>query len=153
MSQIQPTHRLTARPGHGVEGIVLGSSIQDIEHMLGAPNSTTSYSEDIWWVFLDHGIDCCFSISTKKLTALNFFREGVSQHRGCHVVTEEGVGPGTSKDLILAQLGKPDRSGEEWTDSALKWHRSWISYSSGIAFEFGQDLKADLMTLFRPSIQ
>jgi len=140
-------------PGRGIEHIVLGCSTEDVEHALGEPDSVAEYSDDIWWSFFDLGIDCCFSRNEKKLTAMNFFRDGVSKHKQAKVVTEGNVEPGSHRRMILERFGQPSESGDRWQDRNGIWHRAWIRYASGIAFEFGEDGKADIMTVHAPRNQ
>jgi outer membrane protein assembly factor BamE (lipoprotein component of BamABCDE complex) len=150
MSRIQDIHQLTANPGKGTERIQLGCSQQDVRRALGKPDTTQTYSDEIWWSFFDAGIDCGFSRASKILLAINFFRDGIAGHREAQVTTREGLGPGVSKLIVTQRLGKPDESDMGWTDQQGVWHRSWMKYHSGIAFEFGHDGRADVMTIYQP---
>jgi hypothetical protein len=144
---------MITRPGRGMENIVLGCSTEDVERVLGRPDSVTEYSDDIWWSFFDRGIDCCFGRNEKRLTAMNFFRDGVSKHKQAKVVTESNIGPGSQRPMILERFGQPSESGDRWQDRNGIWHRAWTSYYSGIAFEFGDDDKVDIMTVLAPRNQ
>lgn len=150
MSREQQREKVVVGPGKGMESIMLGCTTQEVRSALGKPDAAKTYSDEIWWNFLDAGIDCGFSRDAKALIALNFFRNGVANHREAQVITEEGLGPGVSRLVVRQQLGEPSDSDEAWTDQQGKFHRSWVKYSSGIAFEFGHDSKADVMTIYLP---
>jgi len=125
-----------------------GCLIREVKNVLGRPDSVKTYSDEIWLSFFDAGIDCCFGKTQKTLTALNFFRDGVSGHTQAQVITQDGLSPGVPKIVVLQRLGDPSQSDAAWVDRDGKWHWSWIKYPSGIAFEFGHDGKADVMTLY-----
>ncbi len=148
MSQIQTTDRLIAKPGHGVDRVTLGLSTQEVKRVLGKPESTNTYSDEIWWSYFDLGIDCGFRRDTKTLMSLNFFRDGIAGHSAAKVTTEEGLCPGVPKLVVFQRLGVPLESGADWIDRLGKWHRSWVAYREGIAFEFGRDGRVDLMTIY-----
>lgn len=135
-------------PGKGIDSLKLGSSTMAVKERLGKPESATAYSDEIWWSFLQAGIDCGFNRATRVLIAINCFREGVAGHKQALATTKEGLRPGVSKIVVVQRLGEPDDSGLGWTDRDGKWHRSWVKYSSGIAFEFGHDNKVDVMTVY-----
>ncbi|HET8892115.1 MAG TPA: hypothetical protein VFQ41_24675 [Candidatus Angelobacter sp.] len=135
-------------PGKGTDSLMLGCSTTVIRQQLGKPELTNTYSDEIWWSFFQAGIDCGFERARKVLIAVNFFREGVAGHKQALASTKEGLCPGVPRIVVVQRFGKPDDSGEGWTDRDGKWHRSWIKYSSGIAFEFGHDDKADVMTVY-----
>jgi len=148
MHMKNPEETQVAIPGKGTEAIVLGCTTRTVKQQLGEPESVKTYSDEIWWSFLHAGIDCGFDRSEKVLTSINFFREGVAGHSQSLTSTKEGLRPGIPKMVVLQRLGKPDDSGTGWTDRDGKWHRSWIKYASGIAFEFGHDDKVDVMTVY-----
>jgi hypothetical protein len=137
-------------PGKGTELLTFGCSREEVRRILGKPEATKTYSDEIWWSFYANGVDCGFERATKVLTVLNFFRETVAGHKQARVSTKEDLCPGLPKMVVLQRLGKPDDVGASWTDQEGKWHRSWIKYSSGIAFEFGPDEKVDVITLYPP---
>jgi hypothetical protein len=139
---------MIVKPGSGTGDITLGCSTKDIERTLGKPDSVSVYSDDVWWSFRNRGIDCCFSKEKNTVTALNFFRDGVSEHKKAQAITKEGLGPGSYRHTVLEHLGAPSESGKKWRDRYGKQHRAWISYSSGLAFEFGENDVVDIMTVF-----
>jgi hypothetical protein len=153
---MQPTESIgTAIPGRGTSRIAFGSSQQEVRRILGKPDKAKTYpdSGELWWSYLDSGIDCGFQKKQKKqkiLFALNFFREGVFGHKQANIETIEGLRPGTPRLVILQRLGKASESDDGWLDGKSNWHPSWIKYSIGIAFEFNRDGKADVMTLYQP---
>jgi len=135
-------------PGKGSHCLTLGCSTTVVKQQLGKPELVNTYSDEIWWSFLQAGMDCGFDRGRKVLIALNFFREGVAGHKQALATTKEGLRPGVPKIVVVQRLGEPDDSGLGWTDRDGKWHRSWVKYSSGIAFEFGHDNKVDVMTVY-----
>jgi hypothetical protein len=135
-------------PGKGTDSLTLGCSTTVVKQHLGKPESAITYSDEIWWSFLQAGMDCGFDRTRKVLIAVNFFREGVAGHKQALASTQEGLCPGVPKIVVIQRLGKPDDYGAAWTDRDDKWHRSWVKYSSGIAFEFGHDDKVDVMTVY-----
>ena len=140
-----------ATAGIGIKDLLLGASAPDVKRTLGKPDTARTYSDEIWWSFFDRGIDCGFNKTDKTLIALNFFREGIAGHKQATVATENGLSPGIPKPVVLQRLGAPTESDDGWTDRLGKWHRGWIKYASGIAFEFGHDNKVDVMTVYAPS--
>jgi len=142
---------MIAIPGRGTKNLLLGMSALDAQHALGKPDAAKSYSDEIWWSYFELGIDCGFSRTDKTLIALNFFRNGVDRHKQATIATEDGLSPGTPKLIVLQRRGKPTESDGGWTDRLGNWHRGWIKYASGIAFEFGHDNKADVMTIYPAS--
>lgn len=148
MTVIKPGKLLTAKAGHGMDGITLGMPLKEVKRTLGKPDSANTYSEEIWWSYFALGIDCGFYRGTKVLLALNFFRDGVAGHKAARVTTEEGLCPGVPKLVVLQRLGEPYESGSDWIDQMGVWYRSWIAYLPGIAFEFGRDGRVDVMTIY-----
>jgi hypothetical protein len=147
--QMQNTEPATiAMPGTGTKSLPLGASTHDVKRILGHPDTAKTYSDEVWWLYFDLGIDCGFRRKDKMLIALNFFRDGVAGHKHAQVTTKEGLSPGIPKLVVLQRLGEPTESEGHWTDRLGNWHRGWVKYSSGIAFEFGHDSKADVMTIF-----
>jgi hypothetical protein len=139
----------TIRPGKGLESIVLFESESDTKQLLKLAPKVTQYDDVRWLEYLELGFDVCIDNSSSQVTAISLFREGIEGHSGFAGKTEDGIGLGASEIEIIARYGQASESGigHQYSDG----HRSrrWISYKTGIAFEFSlQDDHVDRIAIF-----
>jgi hypothetical protein len=134
-------HDNSIRPGEGAAGISLFQTRSAVALLIGKASAETKYEneddkENVTWLeYFGRGFDLCISTSS-LVTAISLFRAGVDGHEEFLGTTSTGIGVNSKRSEVIDSYGKPDQSGEPYTNSRGAVSRSWIRYETGIGFEF-----------------
>jgi hypothetical protein len=139
------------KPGFGCDILHLGQSELDVMSALGRPETRTEkYKGQYFYNYPSRGIEVDFARKGGVIAYLFFFREGVRGNRQANVETEQGIGPGDTKEQVLRLLGEPDENGApEVLNSGVRFGE-WFSYRAGINLQFGEDGRVNMITITSP---
>jgi hypothetical protein len=132
-------------PGFGAPDLHLGQSQGQVIDLWNEPDRKEQLEVSQYFIYDRLKLEVEFQKG--RVERLFFFKPAGS--KGSIEIRRKQVSYGMSRTQLVRKFGKPAEQGKGRT-ILDKYVRSWISYPTGVQFEFGKNGKLELITIFWP---